>query len=274
MKRRLAFLPVTPGRCLAVALVPNAAGNAPSAHAQDEVFTPSPGMNGLSDAGRANWGLGIGIGATRKPYAGIGTTTQALPLIFFDNRYVRALGSGGDLKLPSAGPLAFGLRLRYAPKAYNQSDAPILNGMADRKGGLLAGVGTGLRIDYGVLTAEVLNDVSGHSKGSQVKLGFAAPMRFGAFSVTPQIAAQWLDSKTVDYNYGVRASEVRAGRPKYDGRSTLNTELGVRTGYALTRDQTLTLDIGTTWFGSGVTNSPLVERNWQSSVRLGYIHRF
>jgi len=251
-----------------------AAWYAPCARADDDVIAPAPGMYGLPDDNATHWGLGLGVGMERKPYTGYDNKTQVLPLLFFENKYVRVLGLGAEFKLTSAGPVSFALRLRYSPDGYRESDAPILAGMDKRKSALLAGGAATWRTGLGILSAEALGDVSGASKGSQFKLGYDKPFRLGRFNVTPHVAAVWLDRKTVDYYYGVTAAEARVGRAQYDGRSTGNTELGVRTGYALAPNQIVTLDVGTTLYGSGIKNSPLVDRSSQTSVRLGYVYRF
>lgn len=259
----------------ATALVATAAAwFSPSACADDDVIAPAPGMYGLPDDNLTHWGLGLGVGTESQPYTGVENKTRALPLIFFENRYVRVLGLGGDLKLPNAGPVSFALRVRYSPDGYKESDAPILSGMETRKGAILAGGALAWRTDFGIVSAEALGDVSGASHGEQFKLGFDKPLRLGNFSVTPHVAAVWLDRKTVDYYYGVTDAEARVGRAQYDGRSTVNSEFGVRTGYALAPNQIVTLDVGATVYGSAIKNSPLVDRSSQTSVRLGYVYRF
>ena len=42
----------------------------------------------------SQWGLGIGVGIQRKPYRGIGNKTDGLPLLFFENKWVRVFGPG------------------------------------------------------------------------------------------------------------------------------------------------------------------------------------
>lgn len=259
----------------ATALVATAAAwFSPSACADDDVIAPAPGMYGLPDDNLTHWGLGLGVGVQRQPYTGIESKTRVLPILFFENRYVRVLGLGGDVKLPNAGPVSFALRVRYAPDGYESSDAPILSGMNKRKSALLAGGAASWRTSVGIVSAEALGDVSGASHGAQLKLGFDQPFRLGMFSVTPHVAAVWLDRKTVDYYYGVTAAEAQAGRAQYDGRSTVNSELGVRIGYLLAPNQIVTVDLGATLYGSGIRNSPLVDRNSQTSVRVGYVYRF
>ncbi|MES2990941.1 MAG: MipA/OmpV family protein [Pseudomonadota bacterium] len=256
-------------------LFATAAAVAPDARAADDVIAPAPGMVGLSPEGsRSPWGIGLGVGAQRQPYAGIGTETRVVPLILYENRYVRLRGLGADLKLPTPGPVSLALRVRYAPDGYDGSDAPVLNGMADRKAAVLLGGAAAWRSGFGVLSAEVAGDVSGHSKGQQVRLGFDKPIRLGAFMVTPRVAAVWLDRRTVDYYYGVRAAEALPGRPQYDGSSTTNAELGLRTDYAITRNHLVTLDAGMTFLGRAIKDSPLVDRTTQTGIRLGYIYLF
>ncbi|RYH62467.1 MAG: hypothetical protein EON54_09225 [Alcaligenaceae bacterium] len=84
----------------------------------------------------------------------------------FRQPLLRALCLGGDLTLPCAGSLTFGTRLRDTPKPKKPSDAHILNGVAGRKCGLLAGVGAW----HGLNTREALNVISGWCNDTQVKL--------------------------------------------------------------------------------------------------------
>ena len=72
----------------------------------------------------------------------------------------------------------------------------------------------------------------------------------------------------------MESTEARSDRPAYEGTSTVNLELGLRTGYLLTPNQSVFLDVSTTRLGSGIKNSPLVEKSTQSGFRIGYIYRF
>lgn len=225
--------------------------------------------------GASQWGLGVGVGTERKPYRDIGTETRVLPLISFENRWVSFLGANLDLKLPSAGPVSFRLRARYAlGDGYEASDSPFLAGMEERKGSLWLGGAVMWRTDFANLSAELLGDASGNSKGTRFKLGIDRRFQYGAFDFTPRLAANWMDRKYVAYYYGVNASEVRADRPLYEGDATVNVEAGLRIGYALAPKQSIFLDLSTTRLGSNIKDSPLVDRSSQTGVRVGYLYRF
>lgn len=252
------------------------------AWAQDGSLDKTPAAAGSQpqppvDASR--WGIGIAAGVKQQPYAGAGTKTQGIPLIYYENRYVRVLGAGAELKLPkvelgSGSSVSFGLRAKYGLGGYEPSDVPILEGMQERKGSVWLGASVTWHNAIADVSAEWLGDASGKSKGQQFRLGVQREFRAGSFTLTPRIAANWMDKKYVDYYYGVRTEETRAGRPAYVGASTVNTEIGLRVGYAIDRQQSVFVDVSATQLGKQIKNSPLVDRSNQTSLSLGYLYRF
>ncbi|MDB5850299.1 MAG: MipA/OmpV family protein [Rhodoferax sp.] len=241
------------------------AAAATSVHAQD---TPASGEQA------SQWGLGLAASFDRKPYRGVGTDTTALPLVMFENRWVSVFGPGIDLKLPSAGPVSFRLRARYSGDGYEADDSSALTGMDKRKGGFWLGGAAIWRTGVADLSAELLGDASGNSKGNRFKLAVERRFASGAFDFTPRLAAIRLDEKYVDYYYGVKASEVQVNRSFYAGDATVNVEAGLRIGYALAPKQNIFLDVSATRLGSGIKDSPIVEKSNQSAVRIGYLYRF
>ena len=226
------------------------------------------------DDGSTQWGLGAVATTRQRPYAGDDRQTRFLPLVFVNNRWVRVAGEGIALKLPSAGAFSFDLRAAYVSDGYKSGNAPILDGMADRKAGVWLGAGTTWHDSLADVSFEWLADVSGHGDGQSAKLGIEHAFRMGRFELKPHVALKWLSAKDVDYYYGVRANEVTADRPEYHGKSTFDPELGLHAGYLLTPQQSVFLDAGTTWLGSHITDSPLVGRTTTTGVAIGYLYRF
>lgn len=221
------------------------------------------------------WGAGIGINFKQKAYRDVGTDTTAIPLLTYENDWIRFAGPTVDLKLPASRDLSLALRARYAfEDGYEPGDAPILNGMAERKSSLWLGVATLWRGDIAHLGLDWLADASGNSKGQRVRLAVEKPYRIGSFLHTPRVALNWLDDDYVDYYYGVRASEARAGRPAYEGKSTVSAELGLRSVYAFTRQHSVYLDVSATRLGDKIKDSPLVDRSNESAFRFGYVYQF
>lgn len=229
--------------------------------------------------GGSQWGLGLGVSSAQQPYRGVDRDTTGIPLIYFENRWVRLLGPQLEVKLgawaPAAGhELKFGLRLQYADDGYEADDAPFLDGMAERKDGFWGGVAATWSSPLGDLSAEWRHDVSSHSEGQHLQLTAERRFRLGELALTPRLRARWLDDKAVDYYFGVSPAEARIGRPAYEGTSTTNVEAGLRVDYRLAPQQSLFLDLSATQLGSEIKDSPLVDRSSVSRVTLGYLYRF
>lgn len=235
---------------------------------------------GAGGPGGSGWGLGIGVINSQTPYKGMDRETKALPMIRFENEYVKVGGLGLELKLPglelgNAGRIKFGLVGKLDLGGYEASDSPFLAGMAERKGGFWAGAKAEWDNDVAELSAQWTADTSGNSKGQRFSLGLEKNWRFGnKVMVVPHLTAHWLDKKYVDYYYGVRAEEATAGRAAYAGKSGVDVELGLRTMYLFDRNHSVMLDVSATRLATSIKDSTLVDRSSSNRVILGYLYSF
>ncbi|WLG93461.1 MipA/OmpV family protein [Pseudomonas sp. FP198] len=226
------------------------------------------------------WGLGVGAVSSQQPYKGIDRDSEVLPLIYFENEYLRVFGPTAEIKLPGleisdTQQLDFSLVGEYDFSGYDDDDARILEGMSDRKGGFWAGAKVKWRNDLADVSAEWLGDVSGNSKGQRFTLGLERSWRIGEhIMLTPRLAAIWQDEKYVDYYFGVRENEARIDRAAYDGKSGINTEFGVRGNYMFDDHHSVFLDLKATSLANEIKDSPLVDQSTENSVLFGYLYRF
>jgi outer membrane protein len=222
----------------------------------------------------SSWSLGAFGSSETSPYLGADNRNRLLPWLAFDNAYLRVAGPMVDLKLPSAGPVSYALVARYADTGYEASESAALSGMAERKSSIWLGAKADWRHPFGQISAQWLADAANHSGGQQLRLVAEKPMRWGSLGLAPRVGLVWQDREFVDYYFGVRDSEARTGRAAYAGKAALNAELGLRAIYSLTAQQSVFLDLSATGLGASIKNSPLVDRNWVSGLRLGYTYRF
>jgi outer membrane protein len=241
-----------------------------------------PGDGNPGDESRSSaWGLGIGGISQQKAYAGIDRDNIAIPLIYFENRWVQLLGPWLDLKLPGIElgkdqELSFAARTQlFGFDGYEAKDAPILTGMSKRKSGIFSGPSVKWSNPLVDVSAEWLFDVSGNSKGQRVSFGLERQFHVGErFMITPSATAIWLDQKYANYYYGVRSAEARAGRPAYAVDSTVNAELALRTDYLVDERQMVFLSLEYTALGSEIKDGPLTDRSGETMVFAGYLYRF
>ncbi|GAB2181835.1 MipA/OmpV family protein [Denitratisoma sp. agr-D3] len=229
----------------------------------------------------SSWGLGIGAASKQKPYTGIDRDNKAIPIIQFENKYVRVFGPGVEVKLPGirisdTQRLDFGLVGRFDLSAgYEADDSPMLAGMSERKGSFWAGAKAKWENSLVNVTAEWTGDASGNSKGQLFSLGLDRTWRIGEHvMLTPRLVAKWQDRKYVDYYFGVRDNEVRTGRAAYRGDAGVNAEIGLRSSYMFDQHHSVYLDVAVTSLASKIKDSPLVDRSTENSVFLGYVYRF
>ncbi|WOI43612.1 MipA/OmpV family protein [Acidovorax sp. BLS4] len=227
----------------------------------------------------SSWGIGIGASAVRRPYAGAESKNIAVPLLFYESRWLRVSGATADVKLlqKEFGPQSsIGLtgRLKYEDGGYEAGDSPRLAGMADRDGSVWGGAAVTWNTGFARVSGEWLSDLSSKSKGQKLQLQVDRRFGFGSFGLTPRVQAQWLDEKYVDYYFGVRANEAQPGRAQYTGKAATTMEVGLRLDYAIRPRQTVFLDVSATSLPDEIKNSPIVGRSSMSRATVGYIHRF
>jgi MipA family protein len=239
----------------------------------DPSNTENTGLAILNNATNVtHWGLGAGVGIQGSPYKGYGSKVVPIPLLYFDDKWVHAFGTTIDLKVGTWSHVSIALRGHVGLfDGYSQSDAPILNGMEDRRGAFWYGPALEWHTAFGTLSGEYL---LGGNKGEEAQIDYSKSFDLGAFSIEPYAGAQWLSHKYVDYYYGVRPSEVRPDRPAYTGTATWNLSAGTRVNYSLTAHQKIMLDIGVAHQGSGITDSPLVGRRYVPVFKIGYLYQF
>ncbi|WP_215396865.1 MipA/OmpV family protein [Rheinheimera oceanensis] len=227
-----------------------------------------------------SWGLGVAAGSRQQAYTDIDRNNRVLPILSYENRYIRVAGPELAVKLPGyqfseSNKINFSILGRYDFTDYKQSDAPILNGMEDRDGGFWTGVKAEWQNSLVNISAEYTTEVVGDSEGSAVNLGLERTWHFRQqFTFTPRLVVSLLDKKYVDYYYGVRANEVTADRAYYQGESAVNFEVGARGGYMFKQKHFVFLDVSVTSLAAEIKDSPLVDSSTENRVILGYIYRF
>ncbi|EJL87521.1 outer membrane protein V [Herbaspirillum sp. CF444] len=230
-------------------------------------------VNAGANADEPALGLGLGVGIQRSPYRGYGTKTRALPILLYNSKYFHVAGTTADFKLGSVSQFDFTLRAKYSNDGYKSGDAPILNGMDERKDGFWLGGAAAWRAPFAKFTLEWLK-AAGNSDGQTVKLGVERGFSVGRVKLTPHLGVTWMNNDYVNYYYGVKSTEATSTRAAYTGKSTTNASAGLRADYSLTRSQLMFLDLSVTHYGSGITDSPLVDRSTTPSLRLGYLYKF
>ncbi|GKV93319.1 MipA/OmpV family protein [Pectobacterium aroidearum] len=233
-----------------------------------------------SEEDKSKWGLGLGVTSSQEAYIDKDRDTNVLPLLHFENRYIRLFGTSLEGKLPSwhlsdTSRVNFRLLGRWDGSGYKPDDSWVFDGMDKRKSGLWAGAKIEWKNSLVNVSAEWTHDVSGNSKGQRFDAFLDRSWKLGErFTLTPRLGAIWHDSKYVDYYYGVQTHEARAWRPEYHGESGVSAEFGLQGVYRFNKRHSMMFDARVRSLPSSIKDSPLVDGSTDNRISIGYMYHF
>jgi MipA family protein len=220
------------------------------------------------------WSGTLGAGPVFVPkYAG-GKDLQALPLPiayvtyndwFFVNLYRAGTYVWGSEDKKEG--ISFSIEPRLG---FHASDGAKLAGMSTRRGSLSGGLTFDRQGDLGALSLGYFSDLSNASRGGYVDGLFNRPLiSDGRWDVSGTIELSRLDSKVVNYYFGVTPSEVTAARALYQPGATTNVTLWITGQHKFTKQYAFMFGANVTRLGSAAAHSPIVERRLAPLVYLG-----
>lgn len=229
------------------------------------------------------WRLGAFASATDQGYVDADDDVRGLPLIWFDGDrlFFHATEGGVHLlrnesvtldALVSAGRMSLDPDdLGREALAARDIDRDALD---ERKRSYYAGLSGAWRSRLGVVSAQAQTDVSGNAEGEMYRLGYAYPWRLGRLVVTPGLRATWLSDSVTDYYYGLDSDESLSGSTRYVPGSAFLPGARLDLRYALTRSWMLYADATYVHYPDEIADSPLIEDDHATSLRLGVSYAF
>ena len=217
--------------------------------------------------------LGAAGRVERSPLRGAGTRRDFLPLYLYEHEggYLRSNSIG--LKFGASPARRVEVFLRHRLEGHPVDDIPAsLAGMAAREPGIDAGLGAQWGGAWGIAYAELLQDASSASHGSEVRLGYKYPWRSGRLWLRPYASLGLRSSELNDYYYGVREVEASAARPAYQAHAGVFPELGMLAAYRLTERWRLLAGWSAMRLPGTVARSPIVEHRTVHSLSLGAMY--
>jgi len=232
------------------------------------------GSSGKDEEDGLEWSIGGGFVASPRPYQG--TDPQFFPIPVVNLRYKRWFVQGirGGFDIIQKGDFTGSVYAQARFRGLEPDSSPFLEGMEPRKksadgGGevVYRGRPVGFRVGF-------ISDLLGRSKGQELSFLAVTGAPLGKVLVLVGAGPRWLSSNRVDYYYGVRENEVREGRPAYQGPSTWNLDINLTVNWQVTDRWTFFSLINREGFGSGISESPLVDRSaaysWVSSLTYSF----
>lgn len=236
--------------------------------ATEEIANTASDFHGLAGAGLFNYEKNTGDG---------GRKNAVLPLVIltYQDWAYWSIGGGGVWLFQSgdrALKLGMGLKIH---RGYTASDDDVYTGMNDRRNSLDGSVNAVWKTDGVNTSLHYYHDIGKASTGDSASLKFSYAISLSQrLRLIPNIGAEWLGMRVVDYYFGVTAAEATPIRPAYTGRDTLNYNAGLNAVYLVDKSWVLLGGMHLTYLGSGIEDSPLVSHSNSVLLYIGADWRF
>lgn len=148
------------------------------------------------------------------------------------------------------------------------------NDLGPRRMAGLAGIEYNAYAGNTAFSVQALQDFTSVHNGREIRLGVDHRLQVGGNAYTLAIGAVWQDNNIVDYYYGVDLDEVHYQELVYTPGSSLTPYLRFDWNRTLGKHWTLQASLQQKWFGSTITNSPLVDKHYSTSVFIGGVYHF
>lgn len=223
--------------------------------------------------------LGAGVLSLHKPYKGVDADCYGIPFLFYQDQKLTIFGPMASYSFfGEDNQWAFQGLARVRTEGYEEDDSRYLNGMSDRDPTLELGARFLTDLDFAVLSMDFTHDVLDEHRGYEFRLTLRKMFRnildIESLNLTPSAGVNWRSKQLNDYYYGVRTSEVAAGRPAYNASGSVGWLTGLQLDYKLTEKWSLFSMLNVEWLGSEITDSPIVEDHYSASLLFGAMYEF
>ncbi|MBN2896990.1 MAG: MipA/OmpV family protein [Campylobacterales bacterium] len=203
--------------------------------------------------------VGAGPYLQTQPYPKADPLVLPSPVIFLEYGvlYVR----WSRLGVYFAGGEQWGASLMLQPRTfgYEANDAPMLEGMHQRKRTWEGGLSLAAKNDDGFIELCYLHDLLNSTERSLARLEAGNTYTYGAWSVTLTAMLLLFSAPYNDYYYGVRPSEARDGREAYKANDGINVAVQSYVSYTLSKEYSLLLNLRADLLSPTITRSPIVD---------------
>ncbi|MDG1750541.1 MAG: MipA/OmpV family protein [Thalassotalea sp.] len=217
---------------------------------------------------------GIGLSVNKEIYKGFNTRTMPLPIIGYKGDRLTVYGPFISYKLKSFENTDFVIKLSPRFQGFDESDSYIFQGMAKRKHSLDAGFSVNYNKHNWNASLSTLFDALNNSGGYEIKSSLSRKFNYGPIFIEPSISMSLLDSKHVDYYYGIKSNKINQNRNVYTGNRAINAGVGVSIATPIFFGGFTRVNIEYWQFDSAITKSPLVDNKNSVSAQLLFTKMF
>jgi MipA family protein len=215
---------------------------------------------------------GGGVFVQTSPYAGVDARVYPAPVVAYEGEHLYVRSAIVGYRIISENGLMIGPQVQPRVEGFNADDSPFLTGMRNRNWSVDGGVNIEAATPVGLLGVSLVTDLLGRSRGQEVEFRYLILFPAFGFHWIPSGGVRWKSDNLVDYYYGVKPNEARPGRPAYEGEQAFDPFLKLVIRRKLTKHWSVFSNAEYEFLASEITNSPIVDKDYQMSVTVGALY--
>lgn len=203
-----------------------------------------------------------------------GTQSLVLPYAFFDYQRFFARIDQVGIKTFKMGYGYLELVGKISLDSYKVK-SPINGGSINRSDPIPLGIGTFQETPIGGFFANAYHDF-GKSKGALYELSYFGELEtFKQIVVYPQVGIERQSTQYANYYYGIHSGEADlTGYTTYSASATNNLFAGLMVEVPVMDQWYVNVYAKRKWMGSGINNSPVMNRSFQDNLFMALAYRF
>ena len=219
---------------------------------------------------------GGGAVISSQPYVGADTRVYPVPLFGYEGERLYFRGIMGGYWLYSFDGISIGPVIRPRFEGYEEDDSSLLEGMDDRDWSVDGGLGVSWLTDIGLFGVTFVTDLLGRHNGQELDFSYTILFKWAGFDFIPSAGVRWRSENVVDYYFGVESDEIRfdqaISRASYEGDDAVDPYLRLAVRHKLGGRWSLLAAVQYEWLDSEITDSPIVDEDYDASVLLGIMY--
>jgi len=156
--------------------------------------------------------------------------------------------------------------------SYDEEDSVAFQGVDDRLWSLAADPDISWPTGIGLFGLSGVIDTLGIHRGQELEFSYRVLLSLGEFDFIPSAGMRWRSQDIVDYYYGARPGEGRAGRPAYEDEYALDPFVRLAVRHDLTQGWSLLATVQYEWVDDQIRNSSVVDADYDASFMVGMLH--
>lgn len=221
----------------------------------------------IGDIGGAIYASNLHIGTE-------GTQSLVLPYAFFDYQRFFARIDQAGIKTFKMGYGYLELAGKISLDSYKVK-SPINGNSINRSDPIPLGIGTFQETPIGGFFANAYHDF-GKSKGALYELSYFGELEtFMQIVIYPQVGIERQSTQYANYYYGINSGEATlTGYTAYSASATNNLFTGLMVEVPVMDQWYVNVYAKRKWMGSGINNSPVMNRSFQDNLFMALAYRF